>query len=82
MPPENELKARVDFSYMQDIPERDADKFWAKTGKRLNGQLESFVDRRKAMEQAVAESIAPSDPPEVKLRKIYARVQKMHNTSY
>jgi transglutaminase-like putative cysteine protease len=82
MPPENELKSRVDFSYSRDLPESDADKFWAKTGKRLNGQLESFVDRRKAMEQAVAEIVAPDDPPETKLQKIYARVQEMRNTSY
>jgi hypothetical protein len=82
MPPENELKARVDFSYSRDLPESDADKFWAKTGKRLNGQLESFVGKRKEMEQAVAEIVAPNDPPEVKLRKIYAHVQRMHNTSY
>jgi hypothetical protein len=34
------------------------------------------------MEQAVAEMVGPNDPPEVKLQKIYARVQKMRNTSY
>jgi hypothetical protein len=34
------------------------------------------------MERAVAEVVAPNDSPEVKLRKIYARVQQMRNTSY
>jgi hypothetical protein len=60
----------------------EVDKFWIQTGKKLNGQLESFVGKRKAMERAVAEIVAPDDSPEVKLRKIYARVQQMRNTSY
>jgi hypothetical protein len=82
MPPQNELKSRVDFTYSDEVPENEPDKFWIKTGKKLNSQLESFVEKRKAMERAVAEIIAPNDSPEVKLRKIYARVQQMRNTSY
>jgi hypothetical protein len=34
------------------------------------------------MEEAVAQIVSPSDPPDVKLRKIYDRVQQMRNTSY
>jgi hypothetical protein len=82
MPPENELKARVDFIYSEDTPQMDAEKFWSSRGKKLNSQLEGFVGKRKAMERAVAEIVAPNDPPEVKLQKIYARVQQMRNTSY
>ena len=82
MPPENELKSRVDFTYSDEIPEQDVNKFWIKTGKKLNGQLESFVGKHKAMERAVAEIVGPNDSPEVKLRKIYARVQQMRNTTY
>jgi hypothetical protein len=82
MPPENELKSRVDFAYVEGGREENVDKFWTTTGKKLNGQLESFVGKRKAMERAVAEIVAPNDSPEVKLRKIYARVQQMRNTSY
>jgi Domain of Unknown Function with PDB structure (DUF3857) len=82
MPPENDLKARVDFIYSEDLPEKNADEFWKKVGKKRNGQLESFVGKHKAMEEAAAEIVSPSDPPEVKLRKIYDRVQKIRNTSY
>jgi uncharacterized protein DUF3857 len=82
MPPENELKARVNFIYSEDRPERDPDVFWKAVGKKRNSQLESFVDKPKAMEQAVAQIVSPSDPPEVKLRKIYDRVQQIRNTSY
>jgi len=82
MPPENELKSRVDFIYSEDYVELDVDKFWKKTGKKLNDRLEGFVGKRKAMEQAVEQIVSPSDSQEVKLQKIYDRVQKLRNTSY
>jgi hypothetical protein len=82
MPPENQLKSRVDFIYSEDFPEDTPEKFWRKIGKKLNDKVESFVGKRKAMEQAIAQIISPNDPPEVKLQKIYARVQQIRNTSY
>ena len=81
MPPQNELKARVDFVYSEDS-EMQADKFWKKEAKKANGEVESFIGKRKAMEQAVAQIVSPSDTPEVKLQKIYARVQQLRNTAY
>jgi hypothetical protein len=48
----------------------------------MNDQVESFVGKRKAMEEAVGQIVSPSDPPQVKLRKIYDRVQQMRNTSF
>src|SRR5207302_11493636 len=80
--PENELKSRVDFIYSDEDFERDADKFWKKYGKKHNDQLESFIGKRKAMEQAVGGIISPTDSPEAKLRKIYDRVQQLRNTSF
>lgn len=82
MPPENELKARVDFTYSDEAFESDVDKFWKNTGKRLNDSVESFVNKRKTMEQAVSQIVSPGDAPEVKLNKIYERVQHIRNTSY
>ena len=82
MPPENELKFRVDFIYHDSIPERDLDKFWAQFGKKQDDYAENFVNKRKAMEQAVAQIVAPGDAPELKLQKIYARVQQLRNLSY
>lgn len=82
MPPENELKARVNFVYSDEAFEPNADKYWKKVGKKLDGQVESFVGKPKAMEDAVAQIVSPNDPPEVKLRKIYDRVQQFRNTSY
>jgi len=82
MPPPNELKSRVDFIYQEGLPEKDADSFWKHFGKKRNGRLESFVGKKGAMQQAVAQIVAPADSQDVKLRKIYDRVQQIRNTSY
>jgi Domain of Unknown Function with PDB structure (DUF3857) len=82
MPPANEMKSRVDFIYSEELPVKDADLYWWSVGKKRYGQLESFVGKRKAMEDAVAQIVSPNDPPEAKLRKIYDRVQTIRNTSY
>jgi len=82
MPPEAAMKFRVDFNYSEGSLETDVDKFWKKQGKKWNEYVESFVNKKKAMEQAVGETVAAGDSPEVKLQKIYARTQKIRNTSY
>ena len=82
MPPPNELRARVDFIYQQELLEHDPDKFWKNFGRKRNGQLEAFVGKHKAMEEAVSQIVSPNDAPEVKLRKIYDRVQQIRNKSY
>jgi hypothetical protein len=40
------------------------------------------VGKRKAMEDAVAQIVSPNDSQEVRLRKIYDRVQQFRNTSF
>ena len=82
MPPPNELKSRVDFVYEKIMAARDQATYWKDFGKKRNGELESFVGKRKAMEQAVSEIVAPNDSQDVKLRKIYDRVQQIRNTTY
>jgi hypothetical protein len=82
MPPESAMKLRVDFIYSDDGFEKEPDKFWKKKGKKLNDSVESFVGKKKAMEQAVAQIASPGDSPEVKTQKIYARVQQLRNTTY
>jgi hypothetical protein len=82
MPPENELKMRVDFSYSEDALEQDQAKFWKKEGKKLDGRVEGFIGKKKALEQVVAQTVAAGDTPEAKLRKLYARAQQVRNTSF
>jgi len=83
MPPENELGFRVDFIYdAEEIARHDPVEFWKLYGKRLYGHVQQFCDRRRAMEKAVAQITEPGDSPESKLRKLYARIQRIHNISY
>jgi hypothetical protein len=82
MPPADELKARVDFTYDEGLPETDPNKYWQRVGEDRNNRLEKFIGKRKAMEQAVAQIVSPNDPPETKLRKIYDRLQEFRNKSY
>jgi len=82
MPPQDELKSRVDFIYEEGFAAKDQDSFWKQVGRTRNGQLESFIGKRKAMEQAVAQIVSPNDTQDVKLRKIYDRVQQIRNKSY
>lgn len=81
MPPENEMKSRVDFIYSDEPFESNPDVYWKKWGKKHYGQLESFVGKKHEMEQAVSQIVSAGDPPEVKLKKIYARVQQIRNTT-
>jgi hypothetical protein len=82
MPPEEGMKFRVDFNYSEEQSETEPDKFWKKVGKKHYDYAESFVGKRKAMEEAAASIVAASDTPEAKVQKIYARVQKIRNVGY
>jgi hypothetical protein len=82
MPPEGEMRSHVDFVYDDLIGAVDQQGYWKRIGKERNGQLESFIGKRKAMEEAVAQIVSANDPADVKLRKIYDRVQQIRNTSY
>lgn len=82
MPPETVMKYRVDFIYSDGVPEKDPVKFWKEYAKKQNGKVEEFVNKKKAMEQAVAQTIGAGDAAEVKLQKIYARAQQIRNVGY
>jgi hypothetical protein len=83
MPPENEMKFRVDFIYSDETSlEKDPAKFWKAESKKQNDKVENFVNKKKAMEQAVAQIVAPGDSQDAKLRKIYAKVQQLRNLNY
>ncbi|MBI3663347.1 MAG: DUF3857 and transglutaminase domain-containing protein [Acidobacteria bacterium] len=81
MPPEAEVQMRIDFLYSNLIG-INVEQYWKKVGQSNYGAYERFMDKRKAMEQAVRGIIAPSDAEEARLRKIYARVQQLRNLSF
>jgi hypothetical protein len=83
MPPETQIKYRVDFIYMGNArPEMNPDVYWKTYGTLRWGEIERFIDQRKAMEQAIAQVVQPGDSAEIKLRKIYARTQELRNVSF
>jgi hypothetical protein len=82
MPPENELKFRVIFIYSEEDFEMDPARYWRKFDKKQNDRMESFVSKKKDLESAVSQIVSPNDAPEVKLQKLYARVQQLRNVSY
>jgi len=82
MPPEDTMRFKVDFIYTDPRLVGDPPNFWKKLGALWDQQVESFIEKRKPIEQAVAQVVSPSDTPEIKLQKIYARVQQIRNTSF
>jgi hypothetical protein len=83
MPPEDDLKSRVDFVYLEDSTiDKDAATFWTRWAKKRTADLQRYMDQSRAMQAAVASIVSPGDAPEQKLRKIYARVLKIRNLTY
>lgn len=82
MPPPDQMKSRVDFIYDFEYYESSADAYWGHVARNRAAFIDHFMGKRKAMEDAVAQIVSPSDPPETKLRKIYDRVQQIRNRSF
>jgi len=84
MPPENQLKYRVDFIYEDDVlrAEQDPQVFWQKFAKLKFGQIDKFLNQRRAMAEALAQIVEPGDSQDTKLRKIYDRTQRLRNLTF
>jgi Domain of Unknown Function with PDB structure (DUF3857) len=84
MPPERPIQSRVEFYYRDsDAPAETvpSDQYWNHYAKKWDGALEHFVDKKNALNQELSKIISPTDAPEAKLRKIYARAQQIRNLS-
>jgi len=83
-PPENTLRSRVDFFYVPISlrTQEDANQFWVEQGKKSAKSENSFIGKRSRIKQEAASAVDANDPPEVKLRKLYAVAQKVRNLSY
>ena len=85
MPPERPIEARVNFFYQDPdapAPSDPSDRYWNHYGKKWDAQLEHFIDKKGALDDDLSKIAAPNDAPEIKLRKIYARVQQIRNLSF
>jgi hypothetical protein len=82
MPPEDEVRARVEFTYSADTLGKNADEYWKKEAKDWYSLAEKYMNKKKEAEREVATLVSPSDAPEVKLRKLYDRVKRLRNLTY
>ncbi|MBV9073105.1 MAG: DUF3857 and transglutaminase domain-containing protein, partial [Acidobacteria bacterium] len=80
-PPADDLKYRVRFYYERgDI--RTVGDFWRYESRDWSDSVSKFMSRSSYIEDQARQGFAPSDSPEQKLRKIYARVQQIDNLTY
>lgn len=79
MPPIESLSYRVLFFY---TPYSSGDEFWKKQGKRWAQVRDKFIGPGSRVSGAVKDLVAPTDTQDQKLRKIYAAVMKVNNTTY
>ncbi len=78
MPPKSLLTSRVHFYYTVGF----IGDYWRTISKAQAERMQKFTEKTRSLEQT-ANSIAPSgDPPETRLRKLYARVQQVRYLSY
>lgn len=79
MPPKEEVTMHVDFFYGPRLPQ---DAFWRSYGKSFASEYEDFIAQRKDLDRAIAEIVGSGDSPQVRLVRLYARVQQIRNLSY
>lgn len=79
MPPITSLTFRVLFYYSTY---RNMDEFWSKEGKNWDKGRNKFIGPGHGVEAEVQQLVAASDTPDQKLRKIYAFVMTLENTTY
>jgi hypothetical protein len=79
MPPTDMVRYRVQFYYTID---RTSETYWKQEGKFWSKDVEHFLDRKGAIEEAVGKCVLPTDSPEQKVRKIYAFVTTLENQSF
>ena len=63
----------------RDDPQNETPaQFWKRIGKKWSDSEERFIDKKGALQGVVSQTIGADDSPEVKLQKLYARVQQIH----
>jgi uncharacterized protein DUF3857 len=80
-PPEENLKIRADLFYMlgwYGTPRY----FWTSLARREAEYYDKFIGKPKELRNEAERLFSPGDSDEVKLRKIYARVQRIRGLSF
>lgn len=78
MPPESMLNSRVHFYYVVG----PYGYYWQTVSKFRAKEAEKFTEKTHFLEQAARQIAPATDRPEVRLKKLYARVVQVHYLSY
>jgi len=78
MPPRSILTSRVHFYY----PVGSIFNYWSNISKAEADAHEKLIEKTHFLERAANEIAPVTDPPETRLRKLYAHVQKIRYLSY
>ena len=79
MPPVSSFTYRVLFYYSAY---RTTEEYWKNEMKHWSKVQDKFMGPGSAVSAAVKDLVSPSDTPDQKLRKLYAAVMKLENTSF
>jgi hypothetical protein len=79
MPPIESLLYHVQFYYMSA---HDTTDFWVGEAKRWSKDVDHFAEPTKAIREAVATIVAPTDSDLDKAKKLYKAVQALDNSDY
>ena len=74
MPPEDTVRAHVRFFYAPPG-------FWSTVSKSASKRTEKLIGKDRRIKRAASETVSLSDAPMTKLRKLYARAQRIRNLS-
>ena len=78
-PPLKSYAYRLKFYYSQEASQQE---YWNAEGKVWSKDVDRFANPTDALRLAVAKMVAPGDTDDQKLRKIYAAVMTLENTSF
>ena len=78
-PPGRTMKMRVNFYYTDGAKVED---YWKTEAKYWRKEIEGFVNHRNGADELLAKTVAASDTPEQKVRKIYGFVSQLENRTY
>ena len=79
VPPQRINNWHVNFFYRSTAKPED---YWKHIGKSWSKDVESFLEHKKGVSEAVSQLVTASDSPEAKLQKIYAAISLMDNRSF
>ncbi|HXW56389.1 MAG TPA: DUF3857 domain-containing protein [Candidatus Cybelea sp.] len=83
MPPASAIRPRIEFFYRDPSEPKNEtqEQYWKRIDKKLAEAQEKFLGKRSAIEQEVSHLVNAADPPEARLRKLYARTLAVRNLS-